>query len=208
MIGGPLRGSRPVDPSANARPANRAQPQRVYRQSEEPEQAFPAQEPASAPVHQATIRSGRKEKAMKQARSIKDFKLPIILLVVLLVAVLGWFIWSGMQNNKTAIDSSKYQAVFLSNGQVYFGKLATFNDEYMKLQDVFYLQGQQAQDEASSNPQQPTAGSGDLQLIKLGDEVHGPEDEMIISKDQVLFFENLKDDGKVAESISQFKSSN
>lgn len=44
-----------------------------------------------------------------------------------------------------------------------------------------------------------------MQLIKLGDEIHGPEDEMILSKDQVLFYENLKTDGKVAQSIEKYK---
>jgi ABC-type Zn uptake system ZnuABC Zn-binding protein ZnuA len=43
-----------------------------------------------------------------------------------------------------------------------------------------------------------------VQLIKLGSEVHGPEDAMMIAKAQVLFYENLKPDGKVAQSISKY----
>ena len=43
---------------------------------------------------------------------------------------------------------------------------------------------------------------------KLGQEIHGPEDEMIISKDHVLFYENLKSDGKVSQSIEQYKKAN
>ena len=46
-----------------------------------------------------------------------------------------------------------------------------------------------------------------MQLIKLGSEIHGPDDEMIINKDQVLFFENLKTDSTVAKSIASYQKS-
>lgn len=114
--------------------------------------------------------------------------------------------WSKMQNTAVAIDGSKYQAVFFTNGQVYFGKLQSANSDYLKLTDIYYLQTQGEQASDSQNPQQSTNAQKDVQLIKLGDEIHGPEDAMVISKDQVLFYENLKSDGKVAQSIAQFKS--
>ena len=105
------------------------------------------------------------------------------------------------------IDSSKYQAVFFTNGQVYFGKLKNQGSDYLHLSDVYYLQTNA--DATSENPQQSTStDQGNVQLIKLGDEIHGPEDEMIISKDQVLFYENLKTDGKVSQSIQEYKNSN
>jgi hypothetical protein len=97
--------------------------------------------------------------------------------------------------------------VFFTNGQVYFGKLQSFNSGYLKLTNIFYLQSQSSSD-TSSNPQATAKDqSGNVQLIKLGDEIHGPEDEMIISKDQVLFYENLKAGGKVAQSIKKFTDS-
>lgn len=126
-------------------------------------------------------------------------------LLALLVLGLGsWFLYQS--STAAMIDSNKYQAVFFTNGQVYFGKLHTLNNNYMKLTDIFYLQAQNTATD-SKNPQQTTAQqSNDVQLIKLGSEVHGPDDEMIISKDQVLFFENLKKDGKVTDSISKYLS--
>lgn len=126
-------------------------------------------------------------------------------LAALIILGLGsWFLYQS--STAATIDSGKYQAVFFTNGQVYFGKLHTLNNNYMKLTDIFYLQTQNASTD-SKNPQQTTAQqSNDVQLVKLGSEVHGPDDEMIISKDQVLFFENLKKDGKVADSISKYLS--
>lgn len=107
-----------------------------------------------------------------------------------------------------AIDGNKYQVVAFANGQMYFGKLHAFNGEYMKLTDIYYLQTQDGKNGSSENPQQTAANQNDIQLIKLGDEIHGPEDEMMISKDQVLYYENLKDDGKVAQAIAKFKGAN
>lgn len=134
----------------------------------------------------------------------KKIVFSIIFSVVLLAGIVaaGWF----MQRTSigVAIDTTKYQAVFFTNGQVYFGKLDNLNDSYFKLNKVFYLQTKTDATD-SKNPQETTTESTpDVQLIKLGDEIHGPDDEMIISKDQILFFENLKKDGKVSISIDQY----
>lgn len=146
--------------------------------------------------------------------SNKPSKRPLVIVgvVVAVLAVLGWFAWGAIRGSATAIDSSRYQAVFFTDGQVYFGKLSSLNDNYMKLRDIYYLQApaEETQDsEGNSSPQRSTnSRSTNVQLIKLGEEVHGPDDEMVISRDQILFYENLKTDGKVAQSIEQHKSSN
>jgi hypothetical protein len=135
--------------------------------------------------------------------SLKNMIIIGVSALVVVVAVLFSLLWyqSTMGAN---IDSGKFQAVFFTNGQVYFGKLQTLNGNYMKLTDIFYLQTKTI--DASGNPQETsTAGTTDVQLIKLGNEIHGPVDEMIISKDQILFFENLKSDGKVAQSIDKYQ---
>ena len=47
--------------------------------------------------------------------------------------------------------------------------------------------------------------SSDYTLIKLGcQQIHYPTDQMLISRDQVTFWENLNKDGKVAMSIEDF----
>lgn len=142
-------------------------------------------------------------------RKQSKFKLAIliagaVLLLGLLVSI-GWFVYRA--STAASIDSGRYQAVFFTNGQVYFGKLKSMNSGYMRLTDIYYLQAQSDANE-SENPQETSTQSSDVQLIKLGNEVHGPEDEMIISKDQILFFENLKTSGKVSESIKQHQSQN
>ena len=60
----------------------------------------------------------------------------------------------------------------------------------------------------ANNPQKTADANSNVQLIKLGNEIHGPEDNMIIARDQVLFFENLKNDGKVSATIKDYVDKN
>ena len=104
-----------------------------------------------------------------------------------------------------AVNGKQYQALFLSNGQVYFGRLSGVDKSYVKLKDIYYLQVQQQVQpgqQQQNNQQQPN-----VSLAKLGGELHGPEDTMYVSRDQVLFWENLKTDGKVAKAIEDYKKS-
>jgi hypothetical protein len=101
--------------------------------------------------------------------------------------------------------NSGYQAVFLTNGQVYFGKLSGINGKYATLTDIYYLQvttppGLQgsAQQTAAQQQQQQQAK---LELVKLGKELHGPVDSMKINRDQILFFEDMTEDGQVMQAI-------
>ena len=89
------------------------------------------------------------------------------------------------------IDSGGYQAVFLVNGSTYFGKLQQQGDDWFLLSDVFYL---------SVSEQAGT------QLIKRGSEAQAPREPMIIPVSQVLFIENLREDGEVVTTIKRFKS--
>jgi hypothetical protein len=144
------------------------------------------------------------EGARKQRKSRRIKQLVGAALLVLLIAalvVVGLLLYKSQST--PGIDGSKYQAVFMTNGQVYFGKLTTLSNQYMQLSDIFYLQTSST----NSENLQDTADDAetDVQLIKLGNEVHGPEDQMVIAKDQILFFENLKVDGKVAKSIAEYQ---
>ncbi|MGY4893723.1 MAG: hypothetical protein ACO1N2_03470 [Candidatus Saccharimonadota bacterium] len=134
-------------------------------------------------------------------------KLLVIIFAVVLISAGIFLSFLVLRNSSTTahIDSGKYQAVFFTNGQVYFGKLSPLSGGYLKLEDIYYLQTKT--DDASSNPQETaTETANDVELIKLGNEIHGPEDEMIVNKDQVLFFENLKQDSRVSQSIKTYQS--
>lgn len=146
--------------------------------------------------------SKKSQRSSKRWLSPKQWLVTAVVVIVLLAGAGGWWWWS--QQHTGAIDSSKYQAVFFTNGQVYFGKLEKMDDNYMKLSHVFYLQTPNSSTNGSSQNPQDANKSSQLQLTKLGTEIHSPEDTMVISKSQVLFFENLKDDGKVVQGIGTY----
>jgi len=146
---------------------------------------------------------------VKQKRlSGKWKKIALIAGVVLLVVALGYGAWRTFGGG-TGIVSNRYQAVFLTNGQVYFGKLTRMNAEYYQLTDIYYMQATSSTGSTDpKNPQETSQAGGNVQIIKLGDEIHGPEDKMIIGKDQVLFYENLKtkDGSKVVSAIADYQA--
>ncbi|MGF7229568.1 MAG: hypothetical protein ACQR33_06360 [Candidatus Saccharibacteria bacterium] len=109
-------------------------------------------------------------------------------------------------NENRFVLSDKYQAVFLNNGQVYFGKVTGLNSRYFNLQNVFYLNSQNQS--GSSTSTTSNASSNNFTLVKLGCELHGPYDQMIINRDQVTFWENLKDSGQVVKTINEWIKQN
>jgi hypothetical protein len=128
--------------------------------------------------------------------AIRRVLLVIVVIVILVVAgIFGRALLQRAPGLADQIDRNAYQAVFLTGGQVFFGKAAV-SDDAVALSDVFYL----APNTDSSQPQQVG------QLLKRGSELHGPRDPMLIARAQVLFIENMRDDSQVIAAIKRFKS--
>jgi len=132
-------------------------------------------------------------------------KLLVVSLIIVSIAItafVGYAIVRGVGDGNQ-IKSDKYQAVFLTDGQIYFGKLTSLGTKYATLEDIYYLQvQQQVQPDRSTD----SATKQQVSLAKLGNELHGPEDMMHINVDQILFWENLKADGQVVTAINKFVS--
>ena len=172
---------------------NQAQPERAESAMAEPEEKV---------IERPSVRRHNEPtRHVKPQRSKSKIITYIVGIVIVLAIAVSAFMYFNQSNTGASIESDKYQAVFFTNGQVYFGKLHTMNNDYMKLTDIFYLQAKTD----TTNPQKTTDQATGVELIKLGNEIHGPEDTMIISKNQVLFFENLKNDSKVSSTITQYQ---
>ncbi|MBS0594360.1 MAG: hypothetical protein JSR84_12905 [Proteobacteria bacterium] len=87
---------------------------------------------------------------------------------------------------------SQYQAVFLANGQVFFGKLSALGTDYPRLDDVFYVQQQ-----VNPETKQPTSV-----LIRRGREWHAPG-YMVLNARTILMIEPVGADSKVAQLIAE-----
>ena len=92
----------------------------------------------------------------------------VLLLVTMVFAVVLHFWWEP--RSKTPVFETAYQAVLLSNGSVYFGKLDRLWSPYPVMTDVYYVQSR-------SNPD--TRQTTNV-LVKRGSELHAPN-KMILN---------------------------
>ena len=138
-----------------------------------------------------------------KSNNTKIFKvLGIVLFFSLLILSVAAIISISLRENETSfVDKNQYQVVTLVDKQAYFGKINKISKDYIVISDIFYIQGTESQAEG-----QTTNGTT---LVKRGClEIHKPQDQMVVYRDQVDFWENLQSDSKVSQAISQFKKDN
>ncbi|OIO49640.1 MAG: hypothetical protein CO042_02490 [Parcubacteria group bacterium CG_4_9_14_0_2_um_filter_41_8] len=127
----------------------------------------------------------------------------IAIVIVAIIVIVSWM-WAS-QNKLSGFDKD-WQAVFLTNGQVYFGQVKAQNSAQVILKDIYYLQVTRPLQQTQEGQEQADATQGELSLVKLGNELHGPTDNMYINRDHVLFIEDLKDDSNVVQAIDNYKT--
>ena len=91
-----------------------------------------------------------------------------------------------------SVNTNTLQAVFLDNGLIYFGKLKEVNRDYVALDEAYYLR---------TNTQTPNDGG--LNLVRVIDDLHRPENTIYISKTKITFWENLQVNSPVLTIIKQ-----
>lgn len=158
--------------------------------------------PVGAPQQHPVTRAKR----MRGSRGMRIISSILLVSVALLIAALAVYVATGQTSSPGKfVKDDKFQAVFLNGGQVYFGKIRDMNEKYLTMDNIYYLR---VNDQAQADTNQTTTAQQDISLAKLGCELHGPEDAMVISQSQVTFWENLKDDGQVAKAITDFVKAN
>jgi hypothetical protein len=120
--------------------------------------------------------------------------------VAVALVLLGLVVWKYMSTATASPRGDRYQAVFLDNGQVFFGKLKNTEGTYLLLSDAYYTKSQELPKDATD--EQKAAVSNNVNLVKVGNEVYGPENSLSIKAEQVLFWQDLKSDSKVAKAIA------
>lgn len=179
--------------SGDRRAVNREGREPAYRQEEAQAPVEYAPRPArSNPVSGYSKNNGSSKKGIIWTIAIAAF--------VVILGAIAWFVFSGAKSQPTGIDNGRFQAVFLANGQIYFGKLQSFSDSTFKMTTIYYPQTTSEDSDTAANAQ---SQNSNIKLIRLGDEVHGPGNEMYITKDQILYYENLKADSRVSKLIDE-----
>lgn len=179
------------------------------RNSQNAQQAHNVPVPA-APGHTAqemptSHHNDRDDRSTQLPKWLRIANVVMLFSITVLALSIALLMRNGNPNEQNYVIEDKYQAVFLENGQVYFGKIAALNSRFIDLQGVFYLN---SQSKNTDTTEKATTASDQFTLIKLGCELHGPYDQMVINRDQVTFWENLKADGQVVKTIKEWAKQN
>lgn len=175
-------------------------PESMRRQPEKPQPPVSAEPKTTPPV------ATRTQAKTRQDKSRKWFVWPIIIVAICLVLVAGWLAWTNLRGAGSIAGSGKYQAVTVTDGQIYFGKLSVVDKQHVKLTNAYYLQAEVGET-ATENSDQST-DQNNVKLIKLGNKIYGPDDEIVIAKSQVVSYENLNPSGQVAEWLKDNSQAN
>ena len=97
--------------------------------------------------------------------------------------------------NRAPRFTTPYQAVLLTNGSVYFGKLQDYGTAHPMLLDVYYVQ-------SATNPDTKQVTN---MLVHRGKELHAP-DRMYLNPRHIVLVEPVGPNSKVAELIAQDKA--
>jgi hypothetical protein len=116
----------------------------------------------------------------------------IVLGLVVFLAVFALVRWWDF--TIPSAGGARYQAVFLVNGQTYFGHYLDRLGPYVKIENAFYI------------TQAPTTDEGqtpDSRIVRRGNELHRPLPYVLIPKSAILFVEDLRADSQVAQFMER-----
>ena len=162
-----------------------------------------ADDPLLAPSARPSRHTKTKYLQSKLGSITRHKKWFLVAAAIIVVSLVAWrgisLLWSGIPGVKT----NAYQAVFLTDGTQYVGKLANLDAGHYKLTNAYFITTNSTPVVSDSGSQQNATNQ--VALVKLETGLLNAENEMIIPKDKVLFYENLKSDGQAAKLIDNNK---
>jgi len=113
----------------------------------------------------------------------------------LIIFVCGLIFVQGCSQSAHPKFQSEYQAILLTTGQVFFGKVEFLGEEYVQVKNVFYIRSlvNQQTKEVSNT------------LIKKGNELHGA-DRMFINTRHIIMMEPVSPESQLGKKIKEQES--
>lgn len=138
-----------------------------------------------------------KEPIKKGNTGKKIYSLIFIIAVVSLgsyFAYINYFSKPETTTPKASIFDDKFFGVFLDTGDVYFGKLSNRESAFVTVDEAFYLRvTENTEKDKSGKP----IGAPQLNLIKLGTEMHKPTGKIEIQRTHIVSIQELSADSEV-----------
>lgn len=124
---------------------------------------------------------------------MRNFLVPILTLTFSIGAIVFSLLTFFYNNSENYYDSD-FQAVFLSNGQVYFGTIESSTKNYLVLNNAHYIQLDSEQNQTAST---------EIKLIKVGGEIHSPKSKLFINQANVLLIQELKSPSQMVQKLKE-----
>ena len=142
----------------------------------------------------------------KHVRNINGYGKAILVFTILIFVSVLIFVSISLWQDGTARNTiqllkyrGSYQAVFLTNGQAYFGNITEITNEYILLKDPYSIKVQQKQTDEEGQAKQ-----SEIKLLSIEDEFYKPEGYMLIKKSEILLIEELKDSSQIIDIIENY----
>jgi hypothetical protein len=116
----------------------------------------------------------------------------VICLALLVGGGLGAAITKAQLSPAGVKNTTPYQAILLSNGSAYFGRLQGLGTPYPVLREVYYVQ----------STQDPETKKVANILVKRGKEWHAP-DQMVLNAGMIVLVEPVSPGSRVAQLITE-----
>lgn len=123
----------------------------------------------------------------------------LVIILVIYVIYLAFNHFTGAESGKT----SGWKAIYLNNGQVYFGHVNKGLGSFVTISDVYYLP---IQKQADLMPGREISDQGtQIVLTKLGSALPNPTNQLRINRNSVVMIEDLRNDSKIVDAIKKMK---
>ena len=132
----------------------------------------------------------------KSSRSGLVIGCVVCLLVGLLIGHMITYHWMENHHRSEQAFSTTYQAVLLTNGAVYYGKLTGYGTRNPVLTEAYYV----------LSKTDPNTKQVSNLLVKRGKELHAP-DRMYLNPTSIVMVEPVGDQSKVAQLIREANQS-
>jgi len=132
-------------------------------------------------------------------------RLVVIILAILAVGLTVYFMFFRSTGAEQAVKSENWYAVKLVDGEIFYGQIADTKTDPVVMSNVYYNYDQAKLTTGDKEVSKSIEETGNIRLVKRGNETHGPAGTMDIVRAQVLFMEPLKNDSKVLKAILEYE---
>ena len=98
-------------------------------------------------------------------------------------------------------DDKAVYAVAMTNGSLFFGSISGQDANNLYLKDIYYFKRLD-----TPNPADPKTARPNLSLVAQVDDFYGPQDEISLNREHVIYYQPLDEDSRVNQLVAQIKA--